>query len=77
MKVLFDQNVPLSLAKFLAKHRVSTANGVGWAKLKNGDLLKVAEEDGFEVLVTADRNLSYQQNLRGRSIAIVVLPSGQ
>jgi hypothetical protein len=45
-------------------------------KLKNGDLLEAAQDQGFEVLVTADRNLAYQQNLKGRKLAIVVLPTG-
>ncbi len=49
----------------------------GWDRLKNGELLKAAEAAGFEVLVTGDRSIRYQQNLAGRKIAIVVLPSGR
>jgi hypothetical protein len=52
---------------------VKTARQMGWDTLLNGDLLRVAEEAGFDVLVTADKNLVYQQNLRGRKIAIVFL----
>jgi hypothetical protein len=52
---------------------VKTARQLGWDTLNNGELLRVAEEAGFEVLVTTDKNLAYQQNLRGRKIAIVVL----
>ena len=77
MKVIFDQNVPRPLARFLESHQVIRAAELDWSELKNGDLLRTAEEAGFEVLVTADRNLSYQQNLKGRKLAIVVLPSGQ
>jgi glutamate racemase len=52
---------------------VSTAYELGWATLKNGELLAAAENSGFEVLVTTDTNLQYQQNLNQRKIAIVVL----
>ena len=54
---------------------MSTAYELGWATLKNGDLLAAAENSGFEVLVTTDTNLQYQQNLNQRKIAIVVLSS--
>lgn len=77
MKVLFDQNVPRPLARFLLKHVVWRAAELGWAELKNGELIKAAEEDGFECMVTSDRNLRHQQNLTQRELAIVVLPSGQ
>ena len=50
---------------------------IGWEELKNGELLKVAEAAGFEVMVTADRNIRYQQNLSDRTIALVVLPAGR
>ena len=54
---------------------MSTAYELGWATLKNGELLAAAESSGFEVLVTTDTNLQYQQNLNQRKIAIVVLSS--
>ena len=54
-------------------HYVSTAYELGWATLKNGELLAIAENLGFEVLVTTDTNLQYQQNLAQRKIALVVL----
>ena len=73
MKVLFDHNVPQKTRGFLAGHKVSTAFEMGWAELENGELLKAAEDVGFEVMVTADKNLSYQQNLEGRRLALVVL----
>ena len=52
---------------------MSTAYELGWARLKNGELLAAAESNGFEVFVTTDTNLAYQQNLSNRKIAIVVL----
>lgn len=73
MHVLFDQGTPLPIAKALVGHVVKTARQLGWDTLNNGELLRVAEEAGFEVLLTTDKNLAYQQNLRGRKIAIVVL----
>lgn len=77
MKVLLDQNAPRPLARFLAHHQVIRSAELGWSSLKNGELLQAAEQDGFDVMVTADRNLAYQQNLRERLLAIVVLPSGR
>lgn len=73
MRVLFDQGTPVPLRQNLAGQRVSTAYELGWATLKNGELLRSAESEGFEVLVTTDANLKYQQNLAARRIAIVVL----
>lgn len=59
----------------MAGHDVDTAHERGWSTLENGELLSAAERDGYEVLVTTDQNLRYQQNLAGRVIAIVVLRS--
>jgi hypothetical protein len=73
MRVLFDQGTPAPLRHLLEGHAVSTAFELGWATLKNGELLTAAENHGFEVLVTTDTNLKYQQNLASRRIAIVVL----
>lgn len=73
MRVLFDQGTPVPLRQHLPAHSVSTAFDLGWTALKNGELLAQAEAAGFEVLVTTDQNLKYQQNLAGRSIAIVVI----
>lgn len=73
MKVLFDQGTPVPLRGQISAHRVSTAYELGWATLKNGELLAAAENSGFEVLVTTDTNLQYQQNLTQRKIALVVL----
>lgn len=73
MRVLFDQGTPVPLRWSLTSHTVETAYERGWATLENGELLSAAEQNGFEVLVTTDLNLKYQQNLAGRSIAIVAL----
>ena len=75
MKVLFDQGVPVPLRSHLARHRVATVFEMGWSTLQNGDLLARTEANGFEVFLTTDRNLKYQQNLNKRTVAIVVLLS--
>ena len=71
--MLFDHNVPVPLRRYLLGHEVRTAAKLGWRELKNGDLLDAAQEAGFDVMVTGDKNLSYQQNLSGRTLALVVL----
>ena len=73
MRVLFDQGTPVPIAQFLSRHTIRTTRQEGWATLKNGDLLRVAEEAGFDVLLTTNNSIAYQQNLKGRKIAIVVL----
>ncbi len=73
MRVLFDHNVPHRLRTSLTGHEVTTADEMGWAELENGELLRAAEDCSFEVMVTADKNLAYQQNLAGRKLALVVL----
>lgn len=75
MRVLFDQGTPAPLRRALRGHAVETAFERGWSTLVNGELLAAAEAAGFEVLVTTDMNLRYQQNLSSRRIAIVVLTS--
>ena len=73
MHVLFDQGIPHLLRAALTAHNVSTAHEKGWSKLRNGELLSTAERDGYEVFVTTDTSLRYQQNLSGRRLGIVVL----
>jgi predicted nuclease of predicted toxin-antitoxin system len=73
LKVLFDQGTPAPLRRSLSNHQVATAHELGWSKLQNGRLISAAEEAGFEIFVTTDKHLKYQQNLIGRSLAIVVL----
>ena len=78
MLVLFDNGTPRTLARYLIdRHTVTEARARGWEELENGELLNQAEAAGFEVLVTTDKNLSYQQNLKGRKIAVVVLGQGR
>ena len=72
-RILLDANVPSGLLHHLPSFEVKTAYRMGWSRLTNGDLLAAAEADGFEVLITGDRNIQYQQNLTGRRIAIVEL----
>jgi Cdc6-like AAA superfamily ATPase len=72
VKVLFDHNVPFGLRKALAEHAVSLADEMGWAEIGNGELLRRAEEAGFDVMLTCDQNLTYQQNLTNRQIALVI-----
>ena len=74
MQVLFDQGTPAPLRHALSAHSVSTAYEMGWSSLSNGDLLSAAEAR-FELLVTTDQNLRYQQDLSGRRLAILVLPT--
>jgi predicted nuclease of predicted toxin-antitoxin system len=73
VKVLFDHNVPHKLRQSFAAHDVSMADEMGWSELENGQLLQAAEAGGFAVMVTCDKNLSYQQNLHGMQLALVVL----
>ncbi len=76
MRILFDKNVPIGVRRFLAGHEVQTFVQTGWpVQLENGELLKAAEDEGFDVLVTSDQNIRYQQNLTGRRLALVVLGS--
>lgn len=73
MRVLFDQATPVPIRSHLKGHEVRTAAQQGWDRLKNGELLEAAESDGFDVLLTTDKNMRYQQNLADRKIAVVVL----
>ena len=77
MRVLFDQATPVPIRPYLKGHEVRTAAQQGWDRLKNGELLVAAETDGFDVLLTTDKNMRYQQNLAGRKIAIIVLGKQQ
>jgi predicted nuclease of predicted toxin-antitoxin system len=76
LRVLFDHNVPHKLRTSLAslsKHEIITASYLGWGELTNGELLRRAERDGFEVFVTGDQSLIYEQNLTGRKLAVIAL----
>ena len=73
MLVLFDQATPVPIRQHLVGHDVRTAAQQGWDTLKNGELLTAAEEAGFDLVLTTDKNMRYQQNLTNRKIAVVVL----
>lgn len=73
MRILFDHGTPRSVGALAWGHTVIEALAKGWDRLANGALLQAAEEDGFDILLTTDMNMNYQQNLKGRQIAIVVL----
>jgi predicted nuclease of predicted toxin-antitoxin system len=76
LRILLDKNVPVGVRSFLPKHEVRTIAQMGWpGQLRNGELLVAAEESNFEVLITCDQNLRYQQNLRQRKLGLVVLGS--
>jgi len=77
MRILFDNGTPRGIAKALLGHTIQEARSLGWDTLRNGELLDAAEAAGFEVFLTTDRNIRYQQNLTGRKIAIVVLSKGR
>lgn len=77
MLILFDNGTPRGLARFLTGHRVEEARARGWEELVNGELIEVAEQAGFEVIVTTDKNIRYQQNLLARRISLVVLGNSQ
>jgi hypothetical protein len=73
MLILFDHGTPRSIARWLHAHSVVEAIERGWDRLANGALLTAAEEAGFDLLLSTDKNIQYQQNLKGRRIAIVIL----
>jgi hypothetical protein len=73
VKVLFDHGTPRPLRRHLRGHDADTAADRGWETLTNGELIDRAEQEGYEVLITNDQKLRYQQNLVGRRLAIIVL----
>ena len=72
MRILLDESLPHDLARLILDHQVSTVRHEGWASVKNGKLLALAAKK-FDVFITADRNLEFQQNLAKLPIAVVVL----
>ena len=75
MRILFDQGTPVPLGDALVGHSIETTYERGWSRMSNGELLSAAETAGFELFLTTDQNLRYQQNLSQRRIAILVLPT--
>jgi predicted nuclease of predicted toxin-antitoxin system len=77
MKILFDNGVPNTIARSLPGHEVTFARQIGWQELENGELIQRAEHAGYELLLSTDKNIRYQQNLSERKIALVVLGNSQ
>jgi predicted nuclease of predicted toxin-antitoxin system len=75
MKILFDANTPAPLARFLRGHGVVRADESGWQGLENGALLDAAEQAGFDLPLTCDQNVRYEQNFASRKLALVILSS--
>ncbi len=75
MKILFDVCVPRPLFRALTGHSVKLAQELGWSELRNGDLIAAAGNADFDLFITADQSIQYQQHIRGRRIAILVLPT--
>jgi hypothetical protein len=71
-RILLDESVPAGIARILTSHEVKTAPEMGWAGIANGRLLDLAEQDGFDIMVTSDTNIRFQNRLAGRRIALVV-----
>lgn len=76
-RVLLDENLPHKLRLLLTEHTVITSVYQGWAGKLNGDLVALAEAEKFDVMVTADQSLSYQQNMQERRLALVVLSTNR
>ena len=73
MKILFDHGTPAPLRRHLRGHVVDRSAERGWELLENGELISKAEDEGYDVIVTTDQNMRYQQNLADMGLAIVVL----
>ena len=78
MRVLIDECLPRQLKGWLAQsHSAETVQEIGWANVKNGELLRLANDAGFDVLVTADKNIHFQQNFTGLRLCALVIPSNR
>lgn len=73
MRVFLDEDVPRKLAPFLMGHGIETVVSMGWGGVKNGALLALIEREGFEVFITGDKNMQSQQQLGGRSFAVLIM----
>jgi len=74
MRIFVDNSVPAGLRRYLRHYQVATAPNQRWERLENGDLLKAVETAGFDVMITSDQNLEYQQNLSTSSYTFVEVP---
>lgn len=77
MKILFDNGTPKPIARHLTGHDIVYARRIGWHELENGELIQQAESAGYDVLISTDKNIRYQQNLANRKIALVILGNPQ
>jgi predicted nuclease of predicted toxin-antitoxin system len=73
VKILFDENLDQELLGFFPDHDVSHVNGLGWQGTTNGQLLAKAQEAAFDLFITADKNMPYQQSMKGRPFSLIVL----
>lgn len=73
MRLLIDNCVPRKFAKLIPGHEITHARQLGWHELQNGLLIAAAEAEGFDAILTTDKNLKSQQNLRYRRLSIIVL----
>lgn len=73
MKVFFDEDVPQKLVPFLPGHHIRTVVSMNWGGVKNGALLALIEQEGFDVFLTGDKNMPNQQQLAGRSFAVLIM----
>ena len=76
MKILLDECVPLPLREILNRHVCQTAQQMGWKNIQNGELLDLAEGE-FDLFITADQGVRYQQNLTGRQIGVIELSTNK
>ena len=76
MRILIDECLNWRLARALPGHYCASVSKMGWSGIQNGELMTLAQENGFDVFITGDRNLSYQQNTSRYGLAIVVLAAG-
>lgn len=76
MKILVDESLPRHLKTMLDGYEVDTVQEMGWAGFKNGDLIAFAEAD-YDVFLTADKNLRYQQNMQGRRLTLIIFPTNK
>jgi hypothetical protein len=76
MKILVDECVPRQIIRFFPEHDIRTVPEIGWSGIKNGDLILQAEKE-FDIFITSDQNIRYQQNLKNRKIAIIELSTNE
>lgn len=73
LRVLIDESLPQELVAAIEGHEARTVQGEGWSSISNGELLRRAAQSGFQIFLTPDRNLQYQQNIPRVGVAVVVL----